>query len=127
MARPRKPTAILELVGAFKHDPGRKRDHEVHCSEDVMLPPVDLDPDAMQAWEFLVECAVPGVLTKMDSTYLALVAKAVSVAWKPEAKIDEMYKAGNMLGKLGMTPSDRSKVIVPRAKDVNPYAAFKKA
>ena len=127
MARPRKPTSHLELVGAFKKNPNRQRNSEPVCEESIMKPPIKLDGDALEAWDFLVECAVPGVLTKMDSTYLVLVAKAVAKAWKGDSKIDEMYKAGNMLGKLGMTPSDRSKVIVPRKKEVNPYAAYKKA
>jgi len=127
MARPRKPTAQLELVGAFDKNPQRTRNSEPMCDEEVIQPPVELDEDALVAWNFLVECSVPGILTRLDSTYLALVAKAVAKAWQPDAKIDEMYKAGNMLGKLGMTPSDRSKVVVPRKKEVNPYAAYQKA
>ena len=127
MARPRKPTSQLELVGAFKKNPQRSRNSEPECDEAVIQPPFELDADALVAWNFMVDCAVPGILTRIDSAYLALVAKAVAKAWQPDAKIDEMYKAGNMLGKLGMTPSDRSKVIVPRKKEVNPYAAYQKA
>jgi hypothetical protein len=127
MGAPRKPTAQLELVGAFKKNPQRRREYEPQCLEDVMLPPVELGADELVAWDFLVECAVEDVLTKMDSACLALVAKAVAVAWKPGAKVDEMYKAVNLLGKLGMTPADRSKIVVPKKDKPNPFAAFKKA
>jgi hypothetical protein len=114
MARPRKPTAHLELVGAFKKNPQRTRDSEPVCEEDVLQPPVGLSDDALEAWHFLVDCAVPGVLTKMDSAYLALTARALAATWKGEVDVASMHKVGTMLGKMGMTPSERSRVVVPK-------------
>lgn len=127
MGRPRKPTAHLELVGAFAKNPQRTRDSEPVCDEDVVMPPADLSEDALEAWNFLVSCSVPGVLTKMDSSYLALCARALSVTWKGEIDVAALHKVGTMLGKLGMTPSERSKVVVARKEKPNPFSAYRKA
>lgn len=127
MGRPRKPTAHLELVGAFDKNPQRKRDGEPVCDEDVILPPFALDEGAQEAWDFLTRTTVPGVLTMMDSAYLAITARCLAAAWKGEVDVTNSHKVGAMLGKLGMTPSDRSKVVVPKEKKANPFAAYRKA
>ena len=126
MARPKKPTAHLELVGAFKKDPQRKRESEPVCDEPPVIPDDTLTEDGRRAWDFLVETAVPGVLTGMDSAYLALCANALGKVWADkDCTITDMKNAGLMLGKLGMTPSDRSNVVVPKKKD-NAFDKYKK-
>ena len=114
MARPKKPTSQLKLVGAFDKNPNRKRESEPVCTEPVEMPD-HLSDDAQTAWAFLTACAVPGVLTKMDSSYLALASEALGRVWYGEkSSIAEMHRVGLMLGKMGMTPSDRSQVVVPK-------------
>ena len=127
MARPRKPTAQLEIVGAFKKDPQRKRDAEPQCNEPARMPHDRIDEPVKEAWDFLVSTAVPGVLTAMDSASLLLCARCLSEVWDGEVNITDSQKVNVMLGKLGMTPSERSKVIVPKKKEDNPYTAYKKA
>ena len=127
MSRPRKPTAQLELVGAFKKDPQRRRDAEPQCTEAVMLPPV-LSDNGKKAWEFLTACAVPGVLTKMDSAYLSLCAECLAdIWWGDKPSINNRRQVGAMLGKLGMTPSERSNITVPKEKEKDPYGRYTKA
>ena len=124
MARPRKPTAQLELVGAFKHNPDRRRDAEPQCDEDVGPAPDWLTDKQVEAWDYLVDSVsgVPGVLTKMDRVYLELCAIALAGVWGSSAILGDgpilsmsyLKDVGGMLGKLGMTPSERSRVVVPR-------------
>jgi hypothetical protein len=113
--RPRKPTAHLRLAGSFEKDPQRERPDEPVCEEPPQLHD-ELSENGRKAWDFLVKTAADGVLTRMDSAYLALVAEALGDVWYGEDKptVDMRYKAGNMLGRLGFTPSDRSKIVVPR-------------
>ena len=66
---------------------------------------------------FLIGSAVPGVLTTMDSAYLLLCARCLSEVWAGEVNITNSHRVGLMLGKLGMTPSDRSQVVVPKGPD----------
>ena len=114
MARPKKPTAQLKLVGAFDKNPQRKRDSEPVCTEDAEIPHEGISDKEQAAWDFLIGSAVPGVLTKMDSAYLLLCARCLADVWDGEVNVTESHKVGMMLGKLGMTPSDRSQVVVPK-------------
>jgi hypothetical protein len=41
-----------------------------------------------------------------------------------DVKIGELKQAGEMLGKLGMTPSDRSRILVPKKKTESKFAQF---
>ena len=52
MARPRKPTALLELQGAFNHDPQRKRarQNEPLFTTPLPDPPETLRPYFAKAW-----------------------------------------------------------------------------
>jgi hypothetical protein len=55
MARPRLPTALLELRGAFKHDPKRKkaRQNEPLVTTALPDPPENLQPDVSEAWRHM--------------------------------------------------------------------------
>jgi hypothetical protein len=71
---------------------------------------------------------VDGVLTRMDAAYLILCARCLSAVWKSKViNVTDMSKVGVMLGKMGMTPSERSGVVVPKKKEENPFASYKKA
>jgi hypothetical protein len=52
MPRPRKPTALLKLRGAFKHDPQRKkaRQNEPLVTTPLPDPPNNLSADVAKAW-----------------------------------------------------------------------------
>jgi hypothetical protein len=67
MARPNKPTALLELNGAFKKDPARRRarEHEPKPSGPLGEPPASFPPNQKQAWLELSSQAPPGVLTNV--------------------------------------------------------------
>lgn len=143
MGRPRKPTAQLELVGAFKKNPQRARESEPVCGEEVGEAPDRLSKTQQEAWDYIVHSCVPGVLTKMDRVYLELCSIALAYVWgwnaarqgresEFEAKdialnSVSLKDVGAMLGKLGMTPSERSKVVVPKKEKANPFAAYRKA
>ena len=128
MARPRKPTAHLELVGAFKHDPQRKREGEP-VSDDPAMPHPSLSENGQKAFQFLLDTAVPGVLQKQDSAFVALAAEVLGQIWHGEDKpsIMDMHRAGQLLVRLGRTPTERSRVVVAKKDKPNPFSAFKKA
>jgi len=140
MARPRKPTAHLELVGAFQKNPNRARDSEPVSEDPIGEAPDRLSDLQAEAWDYLVDCCAAGVLTKMDRAYLELCAIELAFVWSynaalqdPESKLPHRGSGSltkdiaSMLGKLGMNPSERSKVIVARKPKTNPFTAFRKA
>jgi len=127
----KKPTAHLELVGAFKKNPDRKRAHEPACRKPVGPAPKRLLPRQKEAWKFLVNSAgdVPGVLTKLDRAFLELCAIGLAGIWDSNVEDKTVPQSalkavGAMLAKLGMTPTDRSNVVVPRKGEKGEYDNF---
>ena len=125
MAQPKKMTAHLELVGAFKKNPNRKRLSEPQCKEPIGKAPDWFSDDEVFAWDFLVDNAVAGVLTAMDRAYFVLVTRALASVWKDKVCISNMHKVGTMLGKMGMTPTERSGVVMPQKPEAGEYDNFK--
>ncbi len=113
MARPRKPTALLELAGAFKKNPQRKRVGEPKPDTPVGNPPSHLDKDQRKAWREIARQCHPGVLTGMDRAALEIVACSIAWLWKnPDASVTERKSVLAMLGKFGMTPADRTNLAI---------------
>lgn len=61
MAAHRKPSNVLELAGAWKHDPARRRvDPPTH--KPIGRPPKPESLTFEQAWKYIVKCAPRDVL-----------------------------------------------------------------
>jgi|SRR5579862_5590716 len=157
MPRPRKPTALLELSGAFKHDPQRRRDGEPRPTGPLGDPPERLPTEAVPYWHEIEATCAPGVLTISDrfAVELAarLMARAVAQPTPPDVLelIRRMKTKGEaakrlkallgqdglsngelrvlrgFLASFGMTPVDRSKLSVRVEKPKNPFDQFRKA
>ena len=77
MPRPRKPTAALELSGAFAKNPQRKgaRANEPKPEGEIGAPPGYFDKDTAAIWHEYVAEAAPGVLTVSDRKVLELTCR----------------------------------------------------
>lgn len=132
MARPRKPTNVLELKGAFNHNPdrGRARENEPEPEAPISDAPGYFNEVQAEAYRELVRKAHRGVLCDADS--VAVEAGAVLLARlrtsTEEFTAGEFGRLEAILGKLGMTPADRSKVSAPKkAKHGDPLDEFQAA
>src|SRR5215218_7542410 len=117
MPRHRLPTAIHEVKGTFIKHPERRRKAEPRPNGPLGPPPRRLGDDQIEAWREIVECCPPGVLTKADRLVLELTARLLAEMWaagKLDARLAARLEA--CLGKLGMTPADRSKVTAAQAE-----------
>lgn len=132
MARPRKPTAVLELVGAFKHNPDRAaaRANEPKPKKTVIktgAPWMTLEQE--KCYKEILRRAHPGVCMEPDTNHVQVVACLMA---EFQAGPDDMpaprvaaLLAG--LAKLGMNPSDRSRVQAPQTPGkTNPFDEFGK-
>ncbi|MDW9467233.1 terminase [Sinorhizobium meliloti] len=127
MARPRKPTAALELKGAFKKDPQRKtaRKNEPRPNGPVGAAPEHFDADERRLWD---EFAGYGFwLTDADRLMLEIAVKLMALFRKNALDGGGISKLIGALAKLGFSPTDRSKVQAPGAKEpeADPFADFK--
>ena len=113
MSRPRLPTKVLELRGSFKHDPQRRRAREGEPEPTGVLgaPPDHLGESERARWnEVRKWCPW---LTVADRYVVERVARLMTLDRANQATSAQAKQLDLLLGRLGMTPSDRSKVKVP--------------
>ena len=123
MARPRKPTKMLELSGAFVKDPQRRRDPEPEPTGPIGSPPDGLTPGAVKAWrEIAKSCG--GWLTDADRPTLEVVAVLMDKFRQGDIMGVELGALRSMLGELGCNPAGRSKISVAPEKKQNAFAAL---
>jgi phage terminase small subunit len=130
MGRPRKPSNVLELKGAFKHNPdrGEARADEPKPTDGLGDPPAHLSEEVRVCWLEIESLCHSGVLSKGDRLVMEhgsqLLAMLRKENWEVHPTI--MIRFESVLGKLGMTPADRSKVSVikPKENEKDPYAEF---
>ena len=115
--RPRTPTNVLEMRGAFIHNPNRRDERAGEPKDDRPLgdPPEYFNVDQIRAWNELADrgrswLGYPdGMLLELAALQLA--ALRMLAALVPTS----VLKAGgtdlaNTLTKLGFPPSERSKI-----------------
>ncbi|WP_303288237.1 hypothetical protein [Marinobacter sp. SS8-8] len=121
MPRPRKPAKIQE-ISAWKKNPQRRRE-EFEPVDDVGKAPQWLAVE-YEIWEELVAMLPPGILGSSDRVALEALCKLI---FKMRHDFDNMSAAQlgrleNLLGKFGLTPADRSRVMVRGSeKPRNPF------
>ncbi len=120
LGRPPKPTAILELVGAFKKDPARAKNRAEEPKPDKKLtarPPAHLPESIAACWREIVRKLPPGVAFESDSVALEQFARDLADARRRGWALDP--KEGAMMYRhyaaFGMTPADRTRIRVAPA------------
>jgi hypothetical protein len=123
MARPRQATNVLQLKGAFAHDPKRARE-DATTGRAIGDCPFDGPINLQQAWDYLVSMSPTGVLDERDRAYLEIASRLFV---EMRNGFDDMHPARlgrleMMLSKLGMTPVDSSRVKAAPGQRKNAFA-----
>ena len=132
MSRPRKPTNILELNGAFAKNPkrGLARANEPEPVGEIGAAPEYLDENEKACWHEIVKMCHAGSLCSADRLILEHGARILAAlrASKEYGNVRLMVRLEATLGKLGLTPADRSKISITKPKETaNPFAKFRPA
>lgn len=126
MARPRKPTNVLMLAGAFKKNPQRLRERfaEPKPSGPIGDPPAWMNAKERQQWHDIVSECPPGVLSNADRgiVELTVTLREAVVRRRLDVKGRALLKA--CYAELGMTPASRSKVKTAPKDDEKPKNEF---
>jgi hypothetical protein len=113
MARPRKPTAMLELSGAFKRNPSRLRDrkYEPIVSTALPEPPARLSPPATTMWR---DIRTHGYwLTSADKFLVEIAATLMARYRLDDLKSRDVSQLIGLLGKIGFSPKERGSMNLP--------------
>jgi phage terminase small subunit len=124
MGRPRKPTAVLELTGAFRKNPKRKRT-EPESTGAIGDPPAHFNREQAAIWRELVSTCSPGVLQRADRLLLEIAVVLTLRFRKQAAHMSSADMKGliSVLARMGMSPADRSRVgiIAPEKKQLSEF------
>lgn len=114
--RPRKPTAVLEMRGSYEKHPERRaqRAHEPASGDPLGPAPAYLD-EAEQARYEQIRGWCPWLLAEHQPLVERTAKLWMRLRNGLEKAHDEAQFTAN-LSKLGMTPTDRSRVQVPKAQ-----------
>ena len=115
MARPRKPTPVLKVIGAFDKDRSRTREDDIQTGEFPREPPKHLSKEIKATWREIVAVCPLGVLQRSDQFVVEIAASLLAEHRKdPHAMIaTRIVQLRVCLGQLGLSPTDRSKLSVP--------------
>lgn len=125
MARNRTPTNVLEMRGAYKKNPQRKRVDEPEVVAGIGDAPDYFSPEQADAWNVIVKQCHVGVLCHADgiAVEIAAVLLAQFRADPVEMAGAKLARLDSLLARFGMTPADRSKVTgAKKREDANPFA-----
>ena len=113
MPRPRTPTAVLALRGAFKRNPNRLEDrkYEPIVTTPLPDPPKYLTKAATAAW---FEMEASGFWLKSPDQFLVAIAAALMARYRiDELKSGDVSLLIGLLGKLGFSPKERGALNLP--------------
>lgn len=130
MPRPKKPSALKELNGSARHDPQRVNKNEPKPVRGIGPAPSHFTEGMSDTWDYLVSVMCPGVLGESDRPTLELLAVLFHRfrygSYEEDAPlralaVGELARMDSIMGRYGMTPSDRQKIVVPKEEAENPF------
>ena len=125
MGRPRTPTAVLRLRGAFKKHPEREKERE---GEPEVTEPLGDPPDCLNEAQVARWHEVSGWcpwLTVADRLGVEIVARLWVDLRDGKAGAPELKSLITCLSHLGMFATDRAKIKVPgKQKKANKFGAL---
>ena len=123
MVRPRTPSNILALKGAFKKDPQRlkARENEPANKNPIGRPPTWLNKLEKKAWRTIIKECIEGVLGEADRLAVAVASQILTKCMDGKADHQDRTLLLRYLGQFGMTPSERTKIAVPKGKPKNKF------
>jgi phage terminase small subunit len=119
LARPRTPTAVLELRGAFKNHPSRLRDRKLEPLVTTPLPepPKYLTKGARAAWREMESWGF--WLTSADQFLVAIAATYMAAYRGDKLKSADISLLIGLLNKIGFSPAERRKLNLPTRTDAD--------
>ncbi|SRR5581483_6626835 len=125
MARPRTPTRILELKGAFRKHPERRRPGEPKPTGPIGDPPEHLSDAEKALWYEIVGNLPSGVAANCDRLAMEIMAKLMlRFRAEEDCPLAVVERLDRLLDRFGMNPSGRARLNLPVRKEEDPLKEF---
>ena len=120
--RPRTPSNVLELRGAFKKDPQRRREDLPGVGAFNPNPPSNLQQELLPAWREIVGQINPAVLTASDYLSIEIMARLlVQLRMTGDKSLGTELR--QWFAQYGLTAVGRTKIAPPKkGGGGNPFA-----
>ena len=126
MPNPKKPTALRELHGTANRNKQRNIDSPATATRGIGPAGNVLSENQRAIWDEIVGISYAGVMGEADRIALELMCRLVEEMRLnfAEMSASKMTQLNSILSKFGMTPSDRTKITVPKIEKANGFAAL---
>ena len=133
MPTPRKPQALREIQGTAKDHPGRQNGNQPEIVRGIGPAPAHFKEDQKDIWDYLVSIMFAGVLSESDRPTLEVLTV---LFWRfrygsyeedsiiPALAVGELARMDSIMSRYGMTPSDRTKIVVPDQSKKNKFSTL---
>lgn len=123
MPMPRKPQALREIQGTANDHPDRQNKNQPTPARGIGPANAALTEYEAAIWDEVVGISYRGVLGEADRIALEMMCRLIA---EMRLNFEEMTAAkitqlSQLLGRFGMTPSDRTKIVIPKEQNVNPF------
>jgi len=123
MGAPKKPSALKAVQGTDKRNKDRMNPNEPVPVRGIGPCHDSLSEYEAEVWDEVVGISYAGVLGEADRIALEMMCRLIAemrLNFKDmtAAKITQLSQ---LLGRFGMTPSDRTKIVIPKKENANPF------
>lgn len=126
MGAPKKPSALKAIQGTDKRNKSRINKDEPTPERGIGQSHESLSEFEKAIWDEVVGISYAGVLGEADRIALEMMCRLIA---EMRLNFEEMTAAkitqlSQLIGRFGMTPSDRTKIVVPKGEKKNPFEAL---
>ncbi len=126
MGRPKKPTILKLANGSLRHNPSRRNPGEPAPTRGIGPAPERLTAEQRETWDEIVRICFAGVLGESDRIALEMIVVLLVEFRTGFADMNgaKMKLLESLMGRFGLTPSDRTKIVVRKAPPKNPFVGM---
>lgn len=123
MGAPRKPSALKAIQGTDKQHPERVNENEPVPVRGIGPAHKSLSGYEAEVWDEIVGISYNGVLGEADRLALEMMCRLTAEMRTDYSEFSaaKLTQLSQLCGRFGMTPSDRTKIVIPKSEAQNPF------
>ena len=123
MGAPKKPSALKAVQGTDKKNKDRLNPNEPTPVRGIGPAHKSLGEYEKEIWDEIVGISYAGVLGEADRLVLEMMCRLTAEMRNDYAEFTaaKLTQLSQLCGRFGMTPSDRTKIVIPKGEKKNTF------
>lgn len=123
MGAPKKPSALKAIQGTDTKNKTRLNQNEPVPVRGIGPAHKSLGEYEKEIWDEIVGISYKGVLGEADRLTLEMMCRLTAEMRTDYAEFTaaKLTQLSQLCGRFGMTPSDRTKIVIPKGEKQNPF------